>query len=198
MYYDQKHFTSVTAGHAMRMANEAMLTSNTKAVKENVDKINQNMIKLVATKQMIYDSLYEINEAITDGKEVKQIIFLVKDVANEAALLHEEAEGYYHGMIFANKYLQGFINDALTIYNDLTKLVLTKDKKTLMNYNARDEIIKNTTWRLQLMRANLTMARNAIYWGKINGFWKTLNPFADIIAQDKMIINEIIWKAKQI
>jgi hypothetical protein len=197
LYYDTKHYQAVTENQLMRMSSEAILENQSKKIEDNIDKINRNYAKLVVVKHLIYNSLYEINEIIKDGREVKYIGNLILDIKNEADLLTKYSKDNPKYTIFATNYGVQLYTTSLSLFNNVKTLVLTKNKDLLMNYNTRDELLREVVVKLQFLRAELYGARQAMYWTKINGIWNSLNPFKDIINQDKSIINSIIIKSKE-
>lgn len=198
LYYDSKHFRSVTENNVMRMTAEVSLEKQTDKINDNVNSINKNLAKVVATKNLIYNSLYEVNEVIKDGKEVKYIAQLLLDIKREADGLFALTKGSPQYSVFAVSYGKRIYTTSLTLYEDVRTMVLTKNKDILMNYNSRDELLKKVVYKLQLLRAELYGARTSIYWAKMNGMWNTLNPFKTWINQDMYIINSIIINSKQL
>ncbi|WP_026715237.1 hypothetical protein [Flavobacterium daejeonense] len=197
-YYDEKHYKAVTENNVMRMTAEVALEKQTNKINENVNSINKNLAKVVATKNLIYNSLYEVNEVIKDGKEVKYIAQLLLDIKNEADGLFALTKDSPQYNVFAVSYGKRIYTTSLTLYEDVRTMVLTSNKDILMNYNSRDELLKKVVYKLQLLRAELYGARTSIYWAKMNGMWNSLNPFKSWINQDMYLINSIIINSKQL
>lgn len=198
MFYDQKHFEAVTGNHVTRTVHEIFMQNDTKYIENNLDKINQNIAKVVLVKNQIYNSLVNVNEALKDGREIIYIGRLITEIADETKKLTQIAVGNPLFVAFAEKQAKGIVTQSLNIYNDINNFVLKGSKDLLMNYNTRDELLKTLTHRLQLLRAEIYTTRQAIYWAKMNGLWHNLNPFNDWINQDKEVISDIIWKANYI
>lgn len=197
-YFDEKHYQAVTENHLMRMVAENSLEQQTDKINENINSINKNLAKVIATKNLIYNSLFEINEVIKDGMEVKYIGQLLLDIKNEADGLFALTKDSPQYNVFAVSYGKRIYTTSLSLYDDVRTMVLTKNKDLLMNYNSRDELLKKVVYKLQLLRAELYGARTSIYWAKMNGMWNTLNPFQSWINQDKYLINAIIINSKQL
>ena len=196
LYYDNKHFQAVTENQAFRMAQELILTDRTDAVKENLNKINQNVAKVVLVKNQIYNSLVNVNEALKDGKELIYITRLVKEIAEESTELGKMAVGNPLFVAFAEKQARSVLTQSVNIFNEVNQYVLKGGNDLLMNYNTRDELLRSLTHRLKLLRAEIFVTWQTIYYAKLNGIWSSLNPFRDYINQDLSIIQDIIWKAK--
>lgn len=196
MYYDPEHYAAVTANQLTRMTAETILTNQTEKIKDNIETINKNMLKVVATKDLIYRSLTEVNEALKDGREIKYIGTLITDIYDESKellLLAKEAPQY---SIFAERGAQNVKQQSIELFNEITRFVNKGGRDAMMNYNTRDELLRNITHRLQLLRAEIYLMRQAMYWAKMHGLWNSLNPFADWINQDRLVISDILYKAK--
>jgi|SRR5690606_24072189 len=198
MYYDPEHFASVSANQVTRMAAETILTNQTKKIKENIETINQNMLKVVATKELIYRSLTEVNEVLKDGKEIKYIGTLITDIAEEAMGVTQLAKDAPHLAIFAEESARNIRTQSLELFSEITRFINKGGTDAMMNYNTRDELLRNITHRLQLLRAEIYLMHQSMYWAKMNGIWNTLNPFSDWINEDRNIINGILLNVKLI
>lgn len=196
MYYDPNHYAAVTTNQLARMSAEQILTNQTKEIKENVEAINQNMLKVVATKNLIYNALVNVNEALKDGKEMIYIGQLINDIFDEAAGVSQLAKDNPHLTIFAEQSARNVKVQSIDLFNELSRFILKDGRDAMMNFNTRDELLRNITHRLQLLRAELYLMRNSMYWAKMNGIWRSLNPFQDWINEDRSIINSIIYKVK--
>lgn len=195
-YMDPKTFTAVTENQFMRLSYESMHISNTANIKEKMDNINTNVAKIVLIRNQIYNSLVNVNEALKSGKEMKFIIKIVKEISDECVELGKMAIGNPLYVAFAENCARNAMTQSISIFNDINQMILKEGGGLLMDYNSRDFLLRNLTRRLQLLRAEIYMANQTIYYAKLNGFWNTLNPFKDIINSDRMIIKEIINRSK--
>lgn len=198
LYYDQKTYEAVTENQFMRMANEALHTNTTKNIKESLDNINKNIAKVVVVRNQIYNSLVNVNEALKDGKELAFIVKIVKEISDQCIELGKMASGNPLYVAFANKQANNALYQSVNIFKDINQLILKEGNGLLMDYNTRDGLLRNLTQRLQLLRAEVYLANQTIYYAKINGLWSSLNPFKGVINSDMSIINDIMWKAKLI
>jgi hypothetical protein len=197
-FYDDGHFAAVTENNVMRMGSEYALAAQTNSINDNVDKINQNLAKVVATKNLIYNSLYEVNQVVRDGHQVKYIVQLLSDIKKESDGLFALTSSTPQFSVFGLSYGKRIYTTSLSLYEDVREMVLKNRSDVLMNYNSRDELLKKVVYKLQILRAELYGARTAIYWAKMNGMWNSLNPFKSWINQDMYIINSIIINSKQL
>jgi len=195
-YYDPGHFQAVTENQAMRMGMESYLTGQTGKVNDNLKNINLNVVKVLVTRELIYNSLVNVNEALKDGKEMIYIGKLLAEIGDESRLLLRMASENPQFAPFATKQARGIVMQAANIHDDINRYVLSGSKDLLMDHGTRDELLRTLSDRLKLLRAEIYGTRQAIYWAKMDGFWHRLNPFREWINQDRAIIEDIIWKAK--
>lgn len=196
LYYDQKTYQAVTENQAVRMSSEYLHTSQTEDIKESLDRINKNVAKVVVVRNQIYNSLVNVNEALKDGKELAFIIKVVKEISEQCVELGKIASGNPLYVAFAEKQARNALTQSINIFNDINQMILREGNGLLMDYNTRDGLLRNLTQRLQLLRAEVYLASQSIYYAKLNGLWSSLSPFKGVINADMSIINDIIWKAK--
>lgn len=198
LYYNTEHFAAVSTNHTLRMSAEGILSGQTAQIRENTDTINSNMAKLVAAKYVVHNSLVNVNQILKDGKEVKYISEIVVDIIS----LIEDITGIIKDnpqlSLLSAKAVSDIKIQALGLYTEITEFINKEGIDTMMDYNKRDELLKDINQRLQIFRAVLSGFYTSLYWGKINGVWKSLSPFATWVNQDKRIIDEIMFNVKSL
>ena len=61
-----------------------------------------------------------------------------------------------------------------------------------MDYQKRDYLLNKISLELKVIRALIFSMHRAIYWAKINGIVKSINPYASFINTDKQKADEIL------
>lgn len=198
MFYDPDHYASVTTNQLARMAAELVLTNQTDRIRDNVEAINKNMLKVAAAKQLVYDALVQVNGILKDGLETKFIAKLMAEIIGEAAAVTALAKDSPHLAVFAEERARAVKIQSVELFNELARFITKGGADAMMDYGKRDELLRNITNRLQLLRAEIQLMHQAMYWAKILGLWNSLNPFSDWINQDRSIINGILTNIKLI
>jgi hypothetical protein len=49
-----------------------------------------------------------------------------------------------------------------------------------------------------VIRTLLYSARKSLFWAKVNGFFRTVNPYKGFIARDHQLADEILYHLKSI
>ncbi|MBW8323684.1 MAG: hypothetical protein K0M50_02865 [Prolixibacteraceae bacterium] len=198
-YYDPKRIEKMSLNYISRILAEKSLSSETDTIKKNVEKISLNTTKLVAAKTIIYKSLVTVNEAIKDGKEIMYIGQAITDIIKLTGDILDIAKDNPELVLIATKTISTIKLQAIELYNEISK-VITKEGsvEVMMDYNQRDELLRDISTRLSIIRGGLYAIYNGFYYAKMNGIWKSLNPFQSWVNQDKQIIDNILRNTKRL
>lgn len=186
----------LTANHAMRILSENQFQSDAKSMKSNLDKINENYLKIIAAKAVINEALFNVNSALKNAKSVQyiaeQIVEINKNTQNLINVCASNPE-YTH---LARKYVDNIIVQCTGLQTEISKLALSGANNIMMNYHERDGIIRDISVRLTLINSNLTLITRSIKKAKSVGWLKGATPFGNWINQDKRIVEDIIRRSK--
>jgi hypothetical protein len=145
---------------------------------------------------MIYQALSNVNSALKNGLEVKNMAVIIADMTGyiNQALAMARADPYL--LVFANNISGEMKTRALALVSDVSGYVLKEGKNVLADYNSRDELLRKVTKQLQILDGLAYGAWKAMYWAKERGVIASLNPFAGYISRDKVFVVQIIQNAK--
>jgi hypothetical protein len=73
---------------------------------------------------------------------------------------------------------------------------LAEGADVFINHNVRDELIANVRTELQLIHSYMLAVKNSMYWAKVNGVIKKLNPYQSYLNRDLLLINQILNQKK--
>jgi len=197
-YVDMNHYLIVTLNQLARTMAETTLSNQTEEILENTKAENSSMTQLLLAKELVHQSLTEVNEAVKDGLQVKYIAQLIADILEEASRIEQLALDDPALLLFANSAIARVKLQAVELYGEVNSFILKGGVDALMNYNTRDQLLRTVTTRLQLLRGTLFGLRRSLYWTKLNGSWRTLNLFSQWVNKDRMIINRILINAKSL
>ncbi len=195
-YFDQNHYVMVSLNQLSRMSAEKTLTRQTSEILDNTKRENNSFTQLLLARELVYKSLTEVNEAVKDGLQVKRLAVLLADIVDEAIRIEKLVAEDPDLLLFAQKATKGVRLQAVDLYHEVNTFLLKGGVGALMNYNTRDELLRSVTIRLQLLRGSLFGLYRSLYWTKLRGSWKTLNPFSHWVNQDRLIIHQILYKTK--
>lgn len=192
LYYDTKHYAAFLQNHAMRISQEAILQNQTKAIGDNMNQINDNMNKVVLIKDMVYRYLTDVNEVLKDGRQIKYIVNLVDDIVKESQGAIDDVADAPQYLVFTQKSVAMLRLQGMYLFAEISEVINKGGAEVMMDNSTRDQLLTDIIMRLRLIRGALYTMRGTIRWAKLDGFWKTLNPFKTWINQDKLVINRII------
>jgi hypothetical protein len=193
---DYQHLIAVTENGAVRSSAESAHSEYLGKINNNINDLNTNVGSVVLAQTMIYQALSNVNSALKNGLEVKNMAVIIADMTGyiNQALAMARADPYL--LVFANNISGEMKIRALALVSDVSGYVLKEGKNVLADYNSRDELLRKVTQQLQILDGLAYGAWKAMYWAKERGVIASLNPFAGYISRDKVIVAQIIQNAK--
>lgn len=195
-YVDMNHYLAVTMNQLARSAAEESLAGQSDEISDNTESENTTASQLLLAKDMVYKSLTQVDGAVKSGLMVSRQLSLVNDILEEVLRIESLVADDPDLLLFAKKASLTVKEQALELYGEVDRFYTKGGVDALMDYNSRDELLRHLTARLQLLRGSLFGLYRSLYWTKLNGSWKTLNPFSKWVNQDRLIINRILANAK--
>jgi len=196
--FDKGHLDIVNSNAASRLAAELSYHASLEQIRKNTDDIAINLTSVSLVQTMIHRSLTEVNEALKDGIQVKQMAFLIDDIYRYSREAVELAKGNPELMLFAEASTQQLKYRGIKILGEVSSVVLQQKENVLMNYNVRDELIRKVIDELQIMNALIYGIRQNMYWAKARGVIKSINPYRQYIDKDLAIMDDILRKRQMI
>ncbi|TWI15684.1 hypothetical protein [Sphingobacterium siyangense] len=189
---DAKHLAIVNENGAVRLASESAHNSMLKQINQNLDNINLNITSLVIVQQVIHRSLTEVNSALKTGRSVMQVSSLITEINKQSNSLIAMSKDEPWLLLVAEGTAKQLKVRGINLASEVSDFVLKEGKNVLMDYEKRDFLMRKIIIELKVMRALLFSMERAVYWTKINGLLKTVNPFKNFINKDIQKANEIL------
>lgn len=198
-FYDPINFGIVFSNHNMRMASEQQFINTTNKTNEAINRANENIAKFVVAKKKVHDALLNVNSLFKNAKQVKGIIKQFNAILESSDKLSKEIASAPEFAFLKVKYIDDILDQSIMLYKLVNDVAFAGgEKNIMMNYRERDALLRDISFRLHLINANINLMQKGIYYAKMDGFWKSANPFKKWINQDKRIIEGIIRKVKYI
>lgn len=194
--FDPQDMLAVNQNGAVRSAAEGTHEHYLTKINDNIDNININIGSVVIAQTIIYNGLANVNSALKNGLEVKNMAVITADIISylEKALAMAESQPYL--LVVAGNISGQMRQKAIALVSDVSGFILKEGKNVLADYNARDELLRKVTQQLQILDGLAYGTWKAMFWAKEKGIIATLNPFAAYINKDKIIVQQIIQNAK--
>ena len=95
-------------------------------------------------------------------------------------------------LLFAEEYIRQAKAKSLSLVTEVSGFILNRENNLLINHNVRDELLSKVRTELQLINGYMLTIKNSMYWAKMNGVIKKLNPYQAYINQDISLVNRIL------
>jgi molybdenum cofactor biosynthesis enzyme MoaA len=193
---DPQHFIAVTENGIARSAAESTHDQYLGKINTNLNNLNTNMGSVVLAQNMIYQGLANVNSALKNGLEVKNMAVIVADMTgyiNQSLAMAKDDPAL---LLFVNQISGEMRSRAIALVSEVSGYVLKEGNNVLADYNSRDQLLRKVTQQLQILDGLAYGAWKAMFWARERGIISSLNPFAGYISTDKLIVSQIIQNAR--
>jgi archaellum component FlaC len=194
--FDRNHFNIVNENGAVRLGAENTHNSYLNTINSRLDDINLNVGAVVVVQTLIRNSLVQVNQALKSGIAVNQIAHISSEIIQESNAMISIAKADPHLLLFAEDVARQMKNRGINLVSEVSAFVLKEGNNILMDYEKREALLRKIILELKVIRALCYSMAKSMYWAKVNGVLKTVNPFRDFINQDIRISDEIINNIK--
>jgi len=194
--FDPQYFASVIANQGVRSSAEATHNQYLAKINTNIEDINTNVGSVVLAQEIIYLALSNVNSALKDGLEVKNMAVITADMISylDQALALAKAQPAL--LLVASNVENEMRLKAVGLVTDVSGFVLKEGDNMLADYSVRDQLLRKVIQQLQILDGLAYGAWKAMFWAKERGIFATLDPFANYINKDKLFVQQIIQNAK--
>jgi hypothetical protein len=144
----------------------------------------------------IYQGLSQVASIVSNLNTVKEIgdcgIDIVKDVESAVTLARSNPAL----LLFAEQGARDFQNRATLLAADVGAFVLKGGNDNLMDSGERGKLLNHIATQMRILRGIAYGMNRAMYWAKVNGIFRSLNPWATWQNQDVRIATEVLNNAK--
>lgn len=196
--FDSKHLAIVNENGAVRLASESFHNQMLKKVNSNIEDINLNLSSLVLVQKVVHRSLTEVNEVLRTGKSVRHISSLIGEIIKQSYSMIDIAKDEPWLLLIAEGTASQLKQRGINLVSEVSEFVLKEGGDVFMDFEKRDFLLRKILLELKVMRALLYSMEKSMYWAKINGILKTVNPFKDFVNKDIQKADEIIMNLKSL
>jgi len=190
--FDRDHFNIVNENGLARYVSEVNHNSLLRKINNRLSDINLNMSSVILVQSIIKNSLTEVNAVLRNGIAMKQIINISIEIVQESNTMIETARSEPYLLLFAEGAGRQLKNRGVRLATEVSEFVLKEGDNVLMDYEKRDYLLRKIILELKVIRALCYSMHRSIYWAKVNGILKTVNPYRNFISRDKWLVEGII------
>lgn len=192
LIYDANHLKIINENAAIRYSAENYHNTLMTDIKNGMENINLNLSALVVVQGIIHKSLTQVDQALKSSKAVLNISKLIQEIYAESTLIFQQARGAPWLLLFAEQSTTSFKDRSVKLALEVSDFVLKEGSNVLMDFEKRDYLLRKITLELKVIRALMFSIHKSMYWAKINGITRSLNPYSNFINMDKIKAEEII------
>ncbi|MFA6083405.1 hypothetical protein [Mucilaginibacter sp.] len=144
----------------------------------------------------IYQGLSQVASVINNLTTIKEIAECGIDIVNDVEASVTLAKSDPVLLLFAEQGARDFQTRAATLAADVSAFVLKGGTNNLMDSGERGKLLNHIADEMRILRGIAYGMDRAMYWAKINGIFRSLNPWAEWQNQDVRIANDVLTNAK--
>lgn len=193
-------------------ATSAAIIANTITINGQLNTVNGNLTaisrgQMAVSSQLaivndlqnkIYKGLSEVASIINNLSTIKEIGQCGSDIVSDVSGAVQLARSNPVLLLFAEQGARDFQTRALSLATEVSAFVLQGGKNNLMDSGERGKLLNHIQSEMQILRGIAYGMKQAMYWAKMNGIWRSLNPWAEWQNQDVRIATEVLNNAKYI
>lgn len=183
--------------------NAAVINNQLNKTNDNLSLISKGQLaisgQLVIVNDLqnkIYKGLSQVASVINNLESIKEIADCGSDIVSDVGLAVNYAKTDPVLLLFAEQGARDFETRAVTLAADVSAFVLKGGGNNLMDSGERGKLLNHITSEMRILRGISYGMQRAMYWARINGIFRSLNPLAAWQNQDVRIANDIIRNAK--
>jgi len=183
--------------------NSAVIDGQLKTTNNNLSLISKG--QLAVTGQLtiantlqndIYKGLSQVASIISNLYTIKDIGECGSDILSdvETALSYAQSDPVL--LLFAEQGARDFETRAVALAADVSAYVMRGGSSNLMDSGERGKLLNHIASQLHILRGIAYGMGRAMYWAKMNGIFRSLNPWSTWVNEDSRIANDVINNAK--
>jgi hypothetical protein len=200
--FSQELVVDPTTSWAM-LASSAIINGQLNTTNNNLSAINRGQLavssQLVIVNDLqnnIYTGLSQVASVINNLYSIKEIAETGTDIVNDVEKSVVMAKSDPMLLLFAEQGARDFEQRAAALAADVGTYVLKGGNDNLMDAGERGKLLNHIASELRILRGIAYGMQRAMYWAKLRGIWKSLNPWQTWESQDVRIANSVISEAK--
>ena len=158
--------------------------------------VSAQLVIVNSLQSRIYHGLSEVASVINNLTTIRDIADcgsdIIKDVRSSVALARSNPVL----LLFAEQGARDFQTRAAALAADVSAFVLRGGTNNLMDSGERGKLLNHIAQEMRILRGIAYGMSRSMYWAKINGIFRSLNPWAEWQNNDVRIANEVLTNAK--
>jgi hypothetical protein len=194
--YDAGHYAIITENSFVRTSAALTHQGYLEKIENSLNNINLNAASVVTAQELTYSALSNVNGALRNGLMLQSMYSTCDQIILYSTAMVEMGRKEPYLLLFAEDMAREVALRSGRLITEVSGFVLKQGENVLMDYNARDELMKRISDELHIISGLCYGAWRAMYWTSQRGIIRAVNPFAGFINSDKRMVEDILLKAK--
>jgi hypothetical protein len=144
----------------------------------------------------IYNGLSQVASVISNLNTIKEIADCGGDIISDVESSIQIARSNPVLLLFAEQGARDFQQRAYMLAADVSAFVLKGGNGNLMDSGERGKLLNHIAEQMRILRGIAYGMNRAMYWARLNGIFRSLNPWAEWQNNDVRIANDVLNNAK--
>lgn len=140
----------------------------------------------------IYKGLSEVSAILSNLSTIKEITDIGIDIFDDTEKALEIAKTSPQLLLFAQENASDFKTRATALALEVNSFALKGGAGNLMDSGERTKFLNHIAGELRILRGLAYGMERAMYWAKMKGFWKSVNPSQNYMDIDKRIAGQVV------
>lgn len=194
--FDRRHFAIVNENNAVRLSAELAHQSDLREITAQFKQIQLNLAGVILTEQLIYACLTQVENGLKSTQALRQIGQLSAEIIAESSTVLDAAPSSPALLLFAQQSCAQLKERGFRLVQQVSAVVIKEGENLLMDYASRDQLLKKISLELKTIRALIYSIKKCMYWAKVNGMLKTVNPYKGFINTDRRMVENLLFNLK--
>jgi len=194
--YDAGHYAIITENAFVRTSAALTHQSYLEKIENSLHNIHLNAVSVVTAQELIYSGLSNVNGALRNGLMLQSMYRTCDQIILYSTAMVEMGRKEPYLLLFAEDMAREVTMRSGRLITEVSSFVLKQGENVLMDYNARDELMKRISDELHIISGLCYGSWRAMYWTRQRGIIRALNPFAGFMNSDQRMVEDILLKAK--
>ncbi|QJD98348.1 hypothetical protein HH214_08710 [Mucilaginibacter robiniae] len=189
--------SAAIAAHA-GVINGQLNTTNNKLdlIQKGQLAVSSQLVVVSTLQQKIYNGLSQVAAVLNNLTTINEIADCGSDIVSDVESAVKLAQSDPVLLLFAEQGARDFETRATMLAADVSAFVLKGGSGNLMDSGERGKLLNHIAQEMRILRGIAYGMNRSMYWAKINGVLRSLNPWAEWQNQDVRIANDVLTNAK--
>jgi hypothetical protein len=185
------------------LVNAGVINSQMNTTNNNLSLISKGQLAVTGQLTIANTLQNDIYKGLSQVASVINNLYTIKDIAEcgsdiisdtEQALSYAQSDPVL--LLFAEQGARDIETRSVALAADVSAFVLKGGNGNLMDSGERGKLLNHIASELHILRGIAYGMGRAMYWAKMNGIFRSLNPWSTWVNEDSRIANDVINNAK--